>query len=148
MNEENAEINYVKLHEHSFRSDSQHAGTAIESMKLIIFICKNRFCILCIVRWYLFFLNKYFIISTIIWCYAVYSDSHQNTRRKKFRAIFTITCNYIIYFIIITWCSGAKASEEEGLRDPMNIEMQIKFLCHRFFALSFGWYILIIYGIK
>lgn len=64
--------------------------TAIESMKLIIFICKNRFCILCSVRWYLFFLNKYFIISTIIWCYAVYSDSHQNMttwveRNKKKR---------------------------------------------------------------
>lgn len=34
-------------------------------------------------RWYLFFLNKYFIISTIIWCYAVYSDSHQNMMTEK-----------------------------------------------------------------
>jgi len=31
-----------------------------------------------IARRYLFKKNKYFIISTIIWCYAVYSDSHQN----------------------------------------------------------------------
>jgi hypothetical protein len=50
----------------------QERTRVIESMELIIFICKIRFCILCIgcTRWYLFFLNKYFIISSIIICWC------------------------------------------------------------------------------
>lgn len=120
-----------KLHERSIQRWNGHRKYEINHIYM-----QNRFCILCSVRWYLFFLNKYFIISTIIWCYAVYSDSHQNmtTREEKVQAIFTITCNYIIYFIIITWCSrgcGGVGTGPGGLRDPMNIEMQIHFLCHR-----------------
>lgn len=51
-----------------------------------------------------FFKNKYFIISTIISsCDAVFGTAIRTWWRSE--AIFTITCNYIIYFVIITSCS-------------------------------------------
>lgn len=126
----------LKLHEHSFRRDFQHAGTAIESMKLIIFICKNRFCILCIVLWYLFFLNKYFIISTIIWCYAVYSDSHQNMMKKNSGNFYNhMQLHNLFYYNNMMFQRAGAAAK--GLRDPMNIEMQIYSFRNWFFLLSF-----------
>lgn len=123
-----------KLHERSIQRWNGHRKYEINHIYM-----QNRFCILCSVRWYLFFLNKYFIISTIIWCYAVYSDSHQNmtTREEKSSGNFYnhMQLHNLFYYNNMMfqrlWGRRSWAGAEGGLRDPMNIEMQIHFLCHR-----------------
>lgn len=44
-------------------------------------------------------------------------DEHTAKRQQKFQPIFTITCNYIIYFVIITWCSCDVHEMRGGVRD-------------------------------
>lgn len=69
-------VNYVKINLQPLKHHQKYEINHICMRKLVLHIMHQRTMIF-------IFLNKYFIISTIIWCCAVYSDSHQDMMTER-----------------------------------------------------------------